>query len=223
MENHDRKEAVQIEDSQKQDGMPARDESLTIATDSKQKELQRPILWDFLKAIFQTLFPLLLAICIVVFVVQFTKVQGSSMFPTLQEGDRLLMEKISIHFDSIKVGDIVVVEARETLQRNHYRPELSPLIKRVIALEGDKLQIIAGAVFVNEKKIIEPYIQGDATFVKKDIEMLVPDNHLFLMGDHRPENQSIDSRNLGTMHKNNVKGKIIWRVYPLLRFGSVHP
>ena len=89
----------------------------------------------------------LLAVLIVNFVAQVTVVQGSSMENTLSEKDRLLIEKISIRFGKIKRGDIVTVNNPEGDDGIYLRN--SPIIKRVIGIEGDLVEIRDGSVYVN--------------------------------------------------------------------------
>jgi len=131
------------------------------------------------------------------------------MVPTLQVGDRLLIEKVSHKIKGFSRGDIVVFKApsRSGLKED--------LIKRVIGLPGDTILIKSGLVYVNNSALQEPYI------AEKPLQdfgpFTVEKNSLFVMGDNR--NNSFDSRYWGTVPYNLVIGKAWVRYYPLNRIG----
>ena len=136
------------------------------------------------------------------------RVTGSSMSPTLANDDVVLCIRTS-HY---KRGDIVAF---------HYNNKV--LLKRVIGLPGDIIEISEdGTVSVNGGVLEEDYISGKA-LGECDIEMpyKVPENRLFVMGDHRAV--SIDSRStaVSCVAYENVLGKVLMRVYPLKSFGRV--
>jgi signal peptidase I len=136
------------------------------------------------------------------------RVTGSSMSPTLANDDVVLCIRTS-HY---KRGDIVAF---------HYNNKV--LLKRVIGLPGDIIEISEdGTVSVNGGELEEDYISGKA-LGECDIEMpyKVPENRLFVMGDHRAV--SIDSRStaVSCVAYENVLGKVLMRVYPLKSFGRV--
>jgi len=136
------------------------------------------------------------------------RVTGSSMSPTLANEDVVLCIRTS-HY---KRGDIVAF---------HYNNKV--LLKRVIGLPGDIIEISEdGTVSVNGGELEEDYISGKA-LGECDIEMpyKVPENRLFVMGDHRAV--SIDSRStaVSCVAYENVLGKVLMRVYPLKSFGRV--
>jgi signal peptidase I len=135
-------------------------------------------IWDWVKSI---LIAVILALLIRLFLFEVFVVEGRSMYPTLSETERLMVNKVIYHFDEPKIGDIVVFQ---------YEPGRD-FIKRVIGLEGDKVEISEGRVYINNVLLEEPYLL-------KGMEMYdygpvnVPPGYLFLMGDYR-EN-SMDSR-----------------------------
>lgn len=136
------------------------------------------------------------------------RVTGSSMSPTLANDDVVLCIRTS-HY---RRGDIVAF---------HYNNKV--LLKRVIGLPGDIIEISEdGTVSVNGGELEEDYISGKA-LGECDIEMpyKVPENRLFVMGDHRAV--SIDSRStaVSCVAYENVLGKVLMRVYPLKSFGRV--
>lgn len=133
---------------------------------------------------------------------------GNSMTPTLQNGEILFTVKTS-EFES---GDIVAF---------YYNNKI--LVKRVICGPGDWFDMDSdGSVYINGSKIDEPYIQEPA-FGETNIQLpyQVPDEKFFVIGDHR--STSVDSRNtaIGCVAQEQIVGKIVFRVWPLDRFGMV--
>lgn len=134
-------------------------------------------------------------------------VSGDSMLNTLHTGDRLLL---SGAFYEPQYGDVVVIERKDD----------TPLIKRVIGLEGDRIRIDkeSGVVYRNGQSLVEPYVRGGftTTFGMTE-EITVPEGHLFVMGDNRAE--SLDSRSLGSLSMENLVGKVLIRLGP--KFGRI--
>ena len=133
---------------------------------------------------------------------------GSSMTPTLHDGEIIFSVKTS----NMEVGDVVAF---------YYNNRI--LVKRVIAEPGDWVDIDEdGTVYVNEKKLIEPYVSEKA-FGDTNIELpyQVPDGKIFVLGDHRAT--SVDSRNtaVGCITEEQLIGKILFRIWPLQNAGFV--
>ncbi len=144
------------------------------------------------------------------FVFRFVGVVGSSMEPNLSENDWLLVSAIS---NRAKYGDVVIVT-----QPNDFN---EPIVKRVIATENQEVDINfeTGDVFVDGKKLDEPYIQGSTTDkFEVDFPVTVPEGHVFVMGDNR--NHSSDSRSskIGFIDENYILGKVKLRVFPFGKF-----
>ncbi len=164
-----------------------------------------------------------LALIIRNFVFTLVRVQGESMMPTLQEGNRLYVNRL---FYSPQKGDVVI-----------FRPESDPdrpYIKRVIATEGDTLYIDfeTGDVYVNGEIIDEPYINSRTSLTgsyireliangqySKDNPIVIEKDKIFVMGDNR--NNSKDSRELGQIPVDELIGGAVFRFWPLSSFGSV--
>ncbi|AUG58155.1 signal peptidase I [Acetivibrio saccincola] len=159
----------------------------------------------------------LLAVLIVNFVAQVTVVQGSSMENTLSEKDRLLIEKISIRFGKIKRGDIVTVNNPEGDDGIYLRN--SPIIKRVIGIEGDLVEIRDGSVYVNGEILEEDYIRGNETYpINEEFSsVLVPEGYVYVIGDNRIIGQSSDSREFGPVKTKYIGGKAVLRFFPFNR------
>ncbi|MDR1466910.1 MAG: signal peptidase I [Oscillospiraceae bacterium] len=148
------------------------------------------------------------------FVYKQVNVVGNSMFPTLHDGDRVILFRYI--FSQPKNGDVVVVT-------NSKIPGHKNIIKRIIASEGQKLKINSkkGEVYLDGVLQDEPYIKEptkNLLDLKDDEETLVPRNHYFVMGDAR--NHSTDSRAkiVGFVDKKDILGKTSLVVYPLDRF-----
>jgi signal peptidase I len=163
---------------------------------------------------------IVIAMLIVKFVAQVTVVVGTSMMPTLQDGNRLMMDKLTFRFREFERGDIIVVEAEEELRNSGHEGAQSPLIKRVIGVAGDRVRVEDGLVYVNDEAIQEDYIYGDTTYGDYP-EVLVPENNIYVMGDNRTRGGSIDSRILGTFDDNKVIGRVVFRLFPLNQLGGL--
>lgn len=136
------------------------------------------------------------------------RIYGHSMNPTLQDGEIM----VSVKTDRFETRDLIAFYANNKL-----------LIKRVIAGPGDWVTINDdGAVYVNEQRLQEDYIEEPALGVC-DIQMpyQVPESCWFVLGDHRAT--SIDSRNknIGCIYEEQIVGRIVFRVWPLREFGKI--
>ena len=136
------------------------------------------------------------------------QIYGNSMTPTLKDGEILYTVKSS----DLKVGDIVAF---------YYNNKI--LVKRMICSAGDWIDIDEdGTVYVNDKELEEPYLVekalGDCNI---ELPYQVPDGNIFVMGDRR--STSVDSRNtaVGCVAREQIVGKIIFRIWPLKRLGAV--
>lgn len=167
----------------------------------------------FRKLLRNTIYTLIVvAACAVLVAVLFMpvlRIYGTSMTPTLNEGEIV----VSIKGANIETGDVVGV---------YYGSKL--LIKRCIAQEHQWVNIDKdGNVYVDGELLDEPYVPEKA-FGECNIELpyQVPDTSIFVMGDHRET--SIDSRNtsVGAIDTENIVGKIVFRVWPLKDFGFIH-
>ena len=119
------------------------------------------------------------------------------------------------YFNGPKRGDVVVLEAPDTSNKDY--------IKRVIGVEGDKVEIIDGKVYVNEELLVEDYIEGDSyTHVYNENSWIVPKGEVFVLGDNREEGASKDSRYFGCVSIESIKGVTGFRYYPFdNRFGKI--
>ena len=180
--------------------------------DNRDDRKKRNEIMEWIKSI---LFAVVIAFFLKSFVFNSTYVLGNSMYPTLEESDRLFAVKISLFFRSPDRGDIVVLEAPDTENKDY--------IKRVIGIEGDLVQIIDGLVYLNGQILDEPYIEeGSYTHIYINNTWQVGEGELFVLGDNREEGASKDSRFFGTITVDSIKGITSFRYFPFNdRFGRI--
>lgn len=155
------------------------------------------------------------------FVVAPFTVPSESMLPTIQVGDNIFAQKVSLELGQpVKRGDIVVFDNPV----EHSDHEI--LVKRVIAVGGQTVDFRDGAVYVDGEALNEPFVQGESwplTVQADDLELsfpyTVPDGHVWMMGDNR-EN-SADSRYFGPVPQENLIGVAFFRYWPLNRIGTL--
>lgn len=152
-----------------------------------------------------------LAIFIVVFLYEPINVEGTSMAPGIANGERLFINKFVYHFERIHRGDVVV-----------FWYPLDPsksFIKRVVGLPGESVQIRRGRVYVNGRKLEEPYVlpryRDDTSYAP----VRVPPGEYYVLGDHRDD--SNDSRMFGPVPRRYIYGKAVFAYWPMDRFGSI--
>lgn len=139
--------------------------------------------WREWRGVLQTLVLALAMFALVRFAVQNFRVEGQSMYPTLHNGEYILVNKIDYLIHSPQRGDIIVFQAVPALEPT------KDFIKRIIGLPGDTVAVHGGAVYINGRKLPESYIvqPPDYTFAARR----VPPGDYFVLGDHR--NDSFDS------------------------------
>jgi len=177
------------------------------------------ILKEILDWVIHISLAIIIGILIVKFVAQITIVSGNSMETTLQNGDRLIVEKLSVKFGSIKEGDIVTINHPQDFPN-----ERSPIIKRVIGIENDVIEFKNGKVFVNDKQLEEHYINGDLTNESNNMDynkITVKKGQIFVLGDNRLPGKSLDSRIFGPIDIEKVGGKAVLRIMPFAKAGKI--
>ncbi len=165
-----------------------------------------------LREILETILPaILIALLINVFVGQATRVEGQSMEPNLHSDQRLVVEKMSYRFHGPERFDIVV------LRLPSQGDEL--LIKRVVGLPGETVEIQNGHVSVDGQVLEEPFAIGE-TRPGRQSSVVVPPLHVYVLGDNR--NHSNDSRNFGPVPIENLIGRAWLSYWPLEDAGVIH-
>ena len=159
----------------------------------------------FVELLMVGLLALLLALVMRVFVTQVYAISGHSMQPTLQEGEMVMIHKLSPGILDVDRGDLVIFQSPR-----HRRKDL---IKRVIAVAGDRVRIDENqVVWINGDPIEEPYTVRSLTHRRYE-EVVIQPGEIFVLGDNRPQSQ--DSRNFGPVSLDLIRGKVFLRLWPL--------
>jgi signal peptidase I len=178
---------------------------------------------------------LAVAVVIKTFLVQPFYVPSESMLPTIQINDRVMISKLNYRFGEPQRGDIVVFVSPfndeidgESIPEAVVRHVLEAigiqtasaedLIKRVVAVGGDTVEIRGGALIVNGRQVEEPYLLQPGGMPDFS-QVVVPEDSVFVMGDNRAV--SYDSRRFGAIPNDHVLGEAVLRIWPLSRLGSV--
>lgn len=160
---------------------------------------------------------IILALVIRTFVVQAFKIPTGSMRPTLVEGDRILVNKFIYNFREPKRGDIIVFK--------YPGDEKKDFIKRLIATEGESLEIKNGDVYINDERVEDPFIirqfhyYNKAPFGGENAKIIVPKRSFYVMGDNSASSR--DSRYWGFVPEKNLIGKAFFLYWPLNRIRNV--
>lgn len=164
--------------------------------------------------VFLLIIALVITFALRLFVAESRYIPSESMEPTLWPGDRIVVEKLSYRFHPPQTGDIVIFRTPPLLQTLGYGPN-QVLIKRIIAQEGQVLQVHDGQVWVDGQPLDEPYIQEPPTY---ELDALtIPEASLFVMGDNR--NNSNDSHIWGFLPEADVLGRAGFCYWPLDHLG----
>src|SRR5437588_604275 len=148
---------------------------------------------------------------IIVFLYQPVKVEGISMMPSLDDQERIFINKFVYRIEPIQRGDIVVFR--------YPRDPAKSFIKRVIGVAGDHVRIVDGHVFLNDKLLLEDYVprvyQDDRSYP----DVVVPSGSYFVLGDHR--SLSNDSRDFGPVDSAYIYGKAVFGYWPVDKMGRL--
>ena len=165
----------------------------------------------------------LLAFLVQRFLFQAFYIPSRSMEPTLEVGDRVLVNKLSYRLHDVRRGDVVVFVAPEAQQT----PDIDDFVKRVIALPGETIQFRGGRVLINGQELEEPYLPDEVqgltvidqpppgcaqTTEQPDVSCTIPPGSVFVMGDNRT--QSKDGRFFGPIPQDDVVGRVFLHVWP---------
>jgi len=148
---------------------------------------------------------------IIIFLYQPVKVEGTSMMPSLEDQERIFVNKFVYRIEPIQRGDIIVFR--------YPRDPSKSFIKRVIGLAGDRIQIDAGRVYVNRRAIDEDYVPRSYEDERSYPEIIVPADSYFVLGDHR--SLSNDSRDFGPVGQTYIYGKAVFGYWPMDKMGRV--
>jgi signal peptidase I len=149
---------------------------------------------------------------LITFVAQAFRVQGTSMLPMLEDGERIIVNKFLYRFHAIERGDVVVFW--------YPRDPSVSFIKRVVGLPGDVIEVRAGTVYVNGQPLKEDYVDAkfrdDESYSAVDVRR----GYYYVLGDHR--NSSNDSRSWGEVPEKYIYGRAVFRFWPFSKIGVIH-
>jgi signal peptidase I len=170
-------------------------------------------IFDFLQSIVVIM---AIMVMIYLFVISPQEISGESMYPTFENGEYILTNKIEYKIMEPKRGDVVVFKSPNNKDID--------FIKRIIALPGDRLKVINGKYYLNDQLINESYLPSGlytfaGSFLRENTEITVPSGEYFVSGDNRPH--SLDSREFGTIVKEDIIGKALLRYWPFDRAGLI--
>jgi signal peptidase I len=173
---------------------------------------------------------LVVALVIKTFLIQAFYIPSGSMEPTLDIGDRVLVNKLSYRLHDVNRGDLVVFEANEghgdcgqpvsEAAANAAETGIKDLIKRVVALPGETIDLRDNQVVIDGRILEEPYIGADVVTAPTgsiEFPFEVPEGCVFVMGDNRTDSR--DSRIFGPIDEDQIVGRAFVRVWPLSQIG----
>lgn len=146
-----------------------------------------------------------LAVFIMTFVARAFTVDGPSMLPTLEHGQRLLVDRITYRFQPPQRGDVVVF-------RYPFNPR-EHFIKRIIGVPGDEVRIVSGTVYLNGVPLQESYLNG-RMLPRHFGPIIVEEDTYFVLGDNRNNSEDSRDRRVGLVPKKNLVGRALWRYWP---------
>jgi signal peptidase I len=161
---------------------------------------------------------LVVALLIKTFLIQAFYIPSASMVPTLEVGDRVLVNKLSYRLHDVNRGDLVVFERPEG-----EASDIKDLIKRVVGLPGEEVVIHDNAVWIDGEKLDEGYLPDGTVINQGKLQCtnsqpcVVPEDSVWVMGDNRDE--SFDSRYFGPIEEDDIVGRAFLRIWPLNSFG----
>lgn len=147
----------------------------------------------------------LIALFIMVFIARAYTVNGDSMLPTLQHGERLLVDKISYRFIEPSRGEIIVFKNPSNTSEQ--------FVKRIIGVPGDEIAIVQGVVYINDHPLEENYTLAPARIGFSS--QIVPEDTYFVLGDNRNNSEDSRFRRVGFLPQDLIIGRAVWRYWPL--------
>lgn len=159
------------------------------------------------------LFSVMIAVVIILFLYQPVKVEGTSMMPALEDQERIFINKFLYRFGwgEIERGDTVVFWFPRDPTKSY--------IKRVIGMPGDVVEVADGDLFLNGKRVDEPYVPAEFRDRMTVAPTRIPDDAYYVMGDHR--SSSNDSRAWGVVPRRFIYGKAVFVYWPFEKIGVV--
>ncbi len=163
-----------------------------------------------IKNILSYVIVIIIALVIKLYVFTPIRVNGTSMYPTLNDGDIMLLNEIGYHLNGVKRFDIVVIKTED-----------DRIIKRVIGLPGEKVKYIDNKLYINDEEVKEDFTHEIThNFDLSDIDVeIIPEGYYFVVGDNR--GNSKDSRTIGLISEKQIMGKTNFILFPFNKIGNV--
>ncbi len=185
---------------------------------------RRPARW-IIELVVVVAVAVVIAVVLRTFVVATYSIPSGSMEPTLQIGDRIVVDKLSYHLHGVDRSNIIVFSTPTT--ENCAGPPVADLVKRVIGLPGETISLSGGRVYINGHVLPEPWLPQATrteTFPGPTDQSFslhhpyrIPADEVYVMGDNRTE--SCDSRYWGPVNESTIVGKVDVRIWPPSRLG----
>ena len=149
------------------------------------------------------------------FFFQVHEIKGASMEPNFHDSERILTDKISYRFRKPQRGEVIIFRAPKDRELDY--------VKRIIGLPGEKIMVSGNDVYLNDQKLKETYVPEKITnpgaFLTLNQDFLIPEDEYVVMGDNRTH--SSDSREWGTVNKDDIIGKVFIRFWPATNFSFI--
>lgn len=176
---------------------------------------------EFIRDIWSYLVIVLILVIIFTFLVSFQPVAGNSMYPNLEEGNVIVISRFSYKMGKPKRNEIVVLKAEDN----------KSFVKRIIGLPGEKVEYMDNILYINNEPYRESFLgEGIKTgnFLFEDIckeedcpDGVIPEGMYMVMGDNRPQSEDSRTAAFGLVKKDQLKGKMFIRIWPVNKIGKV--
>jgi len=179
-----------------------------------KNRIHNPIVRSLVEWVLAIGLALLLFLVLRLFVFRVATVSGDSMLPTLEDGDRLILNRAAVVFSELRTGDIVAYPYPGNPSEYH--------IKRVVGVPGDEVDFMMGHFIVNGQPLDDAFSYNEVwSGGNVHFPLIVEEGHLFVLGDNR--NASKDSRysTVGTIASSDIIGRVLVRIWPFDSFGRV--
>lgn len=201
-------------------------EEIAAARAARQQRASRSSTRNLVEWVAVIVGAIIIAVIVRTFLFQTFWIPSASMSDTLVVDDRVLVNKLAYRFGDVKRGDVVVFD-----RPPNETGSIKDLIKRVIALPGERVSIRDGEVFIDGQRLVEPYTDGlpteartgcgagDTTGIDTEDGFVIPDGQLLVLGDNRVD--SSDGRCFGPIDEDSVVGRAFFVIWPPSKLGGL--
>lgn len=168
---------------------------------------------------------LIVALVIRALVLQSYEIPSGSMFPTLENGNRVVVNRLSYDVGELQRGQVIVFDKPVIVEGEN------DLIKRIIGLPGETLRLVDGTVYIDGLRVVEPYVLAEGSTntagpipgcdqaIADPNQCVIPEGHVFVLGDNRTGSE--DSRVFGPVDVDTIVGRAFWTVWPPTDLGQL--